>query len=147
MDGQDFPGPQLGDGGRVGDGEDFSSCEGDADAEVVHAVGSADADLAAGVDVVVAEPVVAGRSAAGPGLRPGPVVGLAGGGALHCPVRPVLVVVPAEGAGLVLQPGQGGSGRLRAGPLFPGLVESPGLALSLGRFGLPFFWVTRRLCR
>jgi hypothetical protein len=28
-----------------------------------------------------------------------------------------------------------------------GLVESPGLALSLGRFGLPFFWVTRRLCR
>jgi hypothetical protein len=49
VDGQDFPGPEFddGDGGRVGDSEDFPACAGDADAEVVHAAGVADADLAA----------------------------------------------------------------------------------------------------
>jgi len=42
---------------------------GDADAEVVHAAGPADADLAAGVDVVIAQPVVGGRG--GGGSAPG----------------------------------------------------------------------------
>ena len=67
---------------------------------MVHAAGPADADLAAFVDVVVAQPVIAGRGAGGPGLGPGPV-GLPGGAALHCAVGPVLVVVPAEGVELV----------------------------------------------
>ena len=58
--------------------------------------------LAACINVVVAQPVVDVRGAGGPGLGQGPV-GLAGGGALHCPVRAVLVVVLAEGAGLALQ--------------------------------------------
>jgi hypothetical protein len=77
MDGQDFPGPQFddGDAGSVGDSEDFLAAVGDADAEVVHAAGPADADLAAGVDVVVAQPVVAVRGAGGPGLGQGPVPG------------------------------------------------------------------------
>jgi hypothetical protein len=40
---------------------------GGADAEVVHAAGSAEAHLAEGVEHVVAEPVVAGLSVAGRG--------------------------------------------------------------------------------
>src|SRR5690348_15977966 len=53
--GQDFPGSQFddGDAGLVGDGEDFCAAVGGADAEVVHAAGVADADLAGGVDVVI----------------------------------------------------------------------------------------------
>src|ERR1700733_5547412 len=58
--------------------------------------------LAACINVVVAQPVVAVQGAGGPSLGQGPV-GLAGGGALHCPVRAVLVAVLAEGAGLALQ--------------------------------------------
>jgi hypothetical protein len=50
MDGQHFPGPEFddGDAGSVGDSEDFLAAVGDADAEVVHAAGPADADLVAG---------------------------------------------------------------------------------------------------
>jgi hypothetical protein len=75
---------------------------GDADAEVVHAAGPPDAGLAAGIDVVVAQPVVGGRGGGGSGFGPGPV-GLAGDRALYCPAGAVLVVVLAEGAGLALQ--------------------------------------------
>jgi hypothetical protein len=64
-------------------------------------VGSADADLAAGVDVVIAQPVVAVRGPGGSRLGQGPV-GLAGGGAVKCPVGAILVVVLVEGAGLAL---------------------------------------------
>jgi hypothetical protein len=45
--------------------------------------------------------------------------------------------VLAEGVELALQVRHGGGGRLAGQPAFLGLVESPGLALSLGRFGLP----------
>ena len=57
-----------GDAGSVGDSEDFLAAVGDADAEVVHAAGPADADLAAGVDVVMAQPVVRGRGGGGSGF-------------------------------------------------------------------------------
>jgi hypothetical protein len=67
VDGQDFPGPQFddGDGGRSGDGEDCLACVSGADADVVHASSVADGDLAAFVDVVVAQPVIV-SSCAGP---------------------------------------------------------------------------------
>jgi hypothetical protein len=59
VDGQDLAGPEFddGDAGGVGESQDFPALVGGADAEVVHAAGMADADLAAGVDVVVAQPV------------------------------------------------------------------------------------------
>ena len=116
-------------------GEDFLAAVSDADAQVVHAAGAADADLAAGVDVVVAQPVVAVRGGGGPGFGPGPV-GLARGGALHCPAGAVLVVVLAEGVELGLEAGQGGGGRLRGQPAFLGLVEPFDLALGLGVEGV-----------
>ena len=133
MDGQDFPGPQFddGDAGSVGDSEDFPAAVGDADAEVVHLAGPADADLAAGVDVVIAQPVVRGRGGGGPGFGQGPV-GLAGDRAVHCPAGAVLVVVLAEDVELALQVAQGGGGRLPGQPAFLGLVESFDLALGLG---------------
>ena len=90
-----------GDAGHVDDREDFLAAVGGADAQVVHA-GRPGGCLPCRLNVVVAQPVVAVRGAGGPGLGQGPV-GLAGGGALHCPVRAVLVVVLAEGDRLALQ--------------------------------------------
>jgi len=59
--GEDFAGVEVddGDGGGVGEGEDAFAGVGSADAEVVHAAGVADGDVAVVVDSVVAEPVVA----------------------------------------------------------------------------------------
>jgi hypothetical protein len=73
--GQDFSGSQFddGDAGHVGDREDFLAAVGGADAQMVHAAGPADAYLAACINVVVAQPVVAVRGAGGPGLGQGPV--------------------------------------------------------------------------
>jgi hypothetical protein len=51
----------------VGESQDLPAVVGGADAEVVHAAGMADADLAAGVDVVVAQPVVTAGGAVGLG--------------------------------------------------------------------------------
>jgi hypothetical protein len=81
-------------------------------------------------DMVVAQPADAAGRPGGRGFGQGPV-GLAGSGALHCPVRAVLVVVLAEGVELVLQAGQGGGGRLPVQPAFLGLVEPLDLALGL----------------
>ena len=80
MDGQDFSGPQFddGDAGGVGEGEDFPAVVSGANAQVVHAAGVADADLAALVDVVVTQPVVAAGAGGGRGLRQG-AVGVARG--------------------------------------------------------------------
>ena len=124
MGGQDLAGLKFGDrdGGLVGDGEDFLAAVGGADAEVVHAAGVADADLAAGVDMVITQPVVAVRGGCGASFGQGPV-GLAGSGTLQCPVRAVLVVVLAEGIQLALQVWQGGGGRLLGQPAFLGLEE------------------------
>ena len=44
-----------GDAGHVGDREDFPAPVGGADAQVVHAAGPADADLAVRIDVVRAQ--------------------------------------------------------------------------------------------
>ena len=133
MDGQDFPGAELDDGDAVGVGqsEDLLAAVSDADAEVVHPAGAADADLAALVDMVVTQPVVTARAAGGRSFGQGPV-GLARGGALHCPAGAALVVVLAEDVELVLQAGQGAGGRLPGQPAFLGLVEPLDLALGLG---------------
>ncbi len=60
---EDLAGVEVddGDGGFVDEGEDAFAAVVRADAEVVHAAGAAEADVAVGVDVVVAEPVVAWR--------------------------------------------------------------------------------------
>jgi hypothetical protein len=80
VDGQDVAGPQFddGDAGGVGEGEDFPAAVSGADAEVVHPAGVADADLAAVVDVVVAQPVVAAGGGGGSsfGQSPGGVAGV-----------------------------------------------------------------------
>jgi hypothetical protein len=78
--------------------------------EVVHAAGSAEADLAEAVDVVVAGP---GRRLAGSaGWRgfDGGAIGLRRGGAMQRTVRPDLVVDAGEGVELGLQVGDGGGG-------------------------------------
>jgi hypothetical protein len=131
--GQDFAGSQFddGDAGLVGDREDFLAAVGGADTQVVHAAGPADADLAAGVDVVITQPVVAPGGGCRASLGQGPV-GLARGSALQGPVGAVFVVVLAEGVELALQAVKGGGGRLPGQPAFLGLVESLDLALGLG---------------
>ena len=139
MDGQDLPGPEFDDGD--GDGSVTAMISLPAWAMPMPRwcmrPGPADADFAAFADVVVAQPVVAGRGAGGPGLRPG-AVGLARGLPLHCAVRAVLVVVPAEDVELRLEKaGQGGGGRLCGEPAFLGLVEPFDLALGLGVERMP----------
>lgn len=59
---EDFAGVELDDGGGgvVGDREDACAGVVSADAEVVHASGSADADVTVGVDAVVAQSVSVG---------------------------------------------------------------------------------------
>lgn len=64
---EDFAGVEVGhgDGGFVGDGEDAFAGVTAADAEVVHAGGSADADVPVAVDAVVAELVLVGQACVG----------------------------------------------------------------------------------
>lgn len=79
-----------------------------ADAEVVHASGAAEADLAAVVDVVVAQSVM-GRGAGAAG-RAGFREGLVGGGwgaAVEGAVWALVVVDLAEAVQLFLQGGDG----------------------------------------
>ncbi|MDR6867349.1 hypothetical protein J2Y69_001950 [Microbacterium resistens] len=93
--------------------------------------GSAEADLPVVVDVVVAEPVVAGVAVVcWDGFRCRGV-GLGGCSAIESAVRAALVVVLAEGVELLLQLGV----RVGAGsggePAFQGLVEAFDLSLGL----------------
>ena len=118
---------------------------GGADAEVVHAAGPAETDLAEPVDVVIADPVV--RIAALSRWRglDGSGVGLGWGGAAERTMRPDVVVDVGEGVQLGLQFGDGGGGWLRGQPALLGLVEAFDLALGLGMAGMAFFCVTPRL--
>ena len=108
-----------------------------ADAEVVHAAGSADADLAAVADVVVADPVVAGCSWAGRERFRGGLIGVGRGCPVVGAVGAVLVVVVPEPVESGLQIGQGAGGRLLSEPAFQGLVEAFDLALGLRVPGVP----------
>ena len=78
---EDFAGGAVGDGdgGRADEDEDWLSAVGVADAEVVHAAGSAEADLASGVDVVQADPVVVVVVGGGGGRFWGGLVGVGRG--------------------------------------------------------------------
>ena len=71
MGGQDFPGPEFDDGGAggVGDSEDFLPRWAMPTPRWCMRPARVDADLAAGVDVVIAQPVVGGRG--GGGSAPG----------------------------------------------------------------------------
>jgi len=132
---EDLAGVQMddGDGGVVGEEHDAFAAVGGADAEVMHAAGSAEADLPVGADVVVAEPVVAGvgDAARGGGFR-GRGVGVRGCSVVEGAVRAAVVVVLAERVELGLEL----SGRPRSGsggePAFQGLVEAFDLPLGLG---------------
>jgi len=75
---EDLSGVEVdhGGGGFVGDGEDAFAGVAASDAEVVHAAGSADADVSVGVDPVVAEPVAVGQASFGRECFRGGLVGL-----------------------------------------------------------------------
>ena len=91
---------------------------GGADAEMMHAAGAAEADLAEAVDVVVADPVVRLAGLAGWGGLDGGSVGLGRGGAMQRRMGPDLVVDAGEGVQLGLQLGDGGGRGLGGEPAF-----------------------------
>ena len=135
---EDFAGELVDDcdGGLVGDGdgdgEDAAVCVAGADAEVVHAAGAAEADLAVVVGLVVAQPVVAGVADGAGWSRFGcGGVGDRGGEPLQCPVGSKLVVDALEAVELGLQLDDGGGGGLGGEPALQGLVEAFDLALGL----------------
>ena len=130
---EDFAGELVDDcdGGLVGDGEDAAVCVAGA-AEVVHAAGAAEADLAVVVGLVVAQPVVAGVADGAGWSRFGcGGVGDRGGEPLQCPVGSKLVVDALEAVELGLQLDDGGGGGLGSEPALQGLVEAFDLALGL----------------
>jgi hypothetical protein len=120
----------------VGDEEvDEFAAVGSADADVVEAAEVAEGDLAGLVDVVVAHPEVGG------GARIGRVSVKAGGEdherglPRQGPVRPVVVVVGAEGVELELELGERPRGRLAGQEALEGLVKAFDLAAGLGVVG------------
>jgi hypothetical protein len=96
-----------------------------ADADVVEAAVVAQCDFAAGVDRVMADPVVGGVEGdpGGDGLG-SRRVGVGGGVAAQGPMRSLGVVVVAEGVELGLQASDGGGPSLGGEPAFDGLVET-----------------------
>nr|WP_282826564.1 hypothetical protein [Gulosibacter sediminis] len=123
-----------GDGGVVGDREDAFAVVRGADAEVVHAAGAAEADLAV-ADAVVAQSVVRGVGViAGDRFR-GRGEGLGRGVPGEGSVGSAFVVMLAKRGQLGLEfVGGAGAGPGRE-PLFQGLVEAIDFALGL--------WVVR----
>lgn len=107
-----------------------------ADAEVVHASGSAEAHLAEFVEAVVAESVVAGRFGSGGfGFREG-AVGLSWCGPVAGSVGALFVVEVAELVELTLERGESCGGWLLVQPGLQGLVEPFDLPLGLGVAGV-----------
>src|SRR5215207_3056651 len=119
----------------VDEQSDVGAAGGSAEADVVQSAVVAQGDGAAGVDGVVADPVVGGDLDAG-GDRFGPVrVGLGGGAPTDRPVRPGGVVVGGEPVQLALQRPDRGRRGLGREPLLLGLVEPLHLAAGLGMVG------------
>jgi hypothetical protein len=96
---EDFAGVLVDHGDGVGVDEDGDGLAfvGGADAEVVHAAGSAEADFAEAVDVAGADPVVRLGASVGWGGFDGGVIGVGWGGAVERTVWPGLVVDVGEG--------------------------------------------------
>lgn len=96
---EDFAGVLVDDGDGVGVDEDGDrrTCVGCADAEVVHAAGAAEADLAEAVDVIGADPVVRIIGSVGWSGFDGGGVGVGWGVAVECTMVPDLVVDVGEG--------------------------------------------------
>jgi hypothetical protein len=115
---EDFAGVLVDDGDGLGVGEDGDrrTCVGCADAEVVHAAGAAEADLAEAVDVVVADPIVRIAALSGWGGFDGGAIGLGWGGAMERTMGPDLVVDAGKRVELGLQLGDGGGGWLSGEP-------------------------------
>jgi hypothetical protein len=88
---EDFAGVLVDDGDGVGVDEDGHrrTCVGGADAEMVHAAGAAETDLAEAVDVVVADPVVRIAGLSSWGGFDGGGMGVGWGGALQGTMWPV----------------------------------------------------------
>ena len=103
---------------------------------MVHAAGSAEADLAEAVDVVVADSVVRIAAVCGWNGLDGGGVGVGWGGAVQGSVGSDLVVDASEGVELGLQLGHGGGGWLSGEPAFQGLLEAFDFALGLGMAGM-----------
>jgi hypothetical protein len=99
-----------------------------ADADVVQPAVGAQGELAAGVDLVGADPVVGvGGAVAGGGFGTGGVNGGGDGAVGQGAVGPLVVVGDGEGAGEFLQLGEGsGLGGLGGQPVLEGLLEPPG---------------------
>src|SRR6185312_11335415 len=130
--GDDFAGVEVddGDGGFVDESDDAFASMFDADAEVVHSAGPAEAPFAVVGDVVVAEPEMALAGGSGESFR-GRSVGGAGCLAVVAAVRAVLVVVVSELVKLVLKFGNRCRGWSGGEPSFQGLMEPFDLALGL----------------
>ena len=111
---EDFAGVLVDHGDVVCVDEDCycGTCVGGADAEMVHAAGSAEADLAEAVDVVVADSVVRIGAVCGwDGLDRGGI-GVGRGGTAQGTMGPDLVIDASKGVELALQLGDGGGGWL-----------------------------------
>jgi hypothetical protein len=135
---EDFAGVLVDHGDDVGvdeDGDGLAFVAG-ADAEVVHAAGAAQADLAEAVDMVGADPVVRLAALAGRGGFDGGDIGLGRGGAVERTVGPDLVVDASEGVQLGLQLGEGDGGWLGGEPALQSLLEAFDLALGLRMAGM-----------
>ena len=135
MDGEDFAGVELSDRDPavVGEREDPFAGMCDAGVEVVHPAGAAQGHLAADVEPVVAQAVVAGGVAVARRERfRGCAVSIARGPAPERPVRAALVVVLAELVELALQLAERSRGRPRSQPALQRLVKALDLALGLG---------------
>ena len=135
---EDFAGVVVEHGDGVGVDEDCHrlACMDGADAEVVHAAGAAEADLAEAVDVVVADAVVRIVALSSWGGLDGGGIGLGWGGAMERTMRPDLVVDAGEAVQLGLQFGDRWRRLVERRASASGLVEALDLALGLGMVGM-----------
>ena len=146
--GQDLAGVAVDDGDGVGvdDHQDGLAGVADADAEVVHVSGAAQADLAVGVDMVEPDPEVAfDRGAGGDGFG-SRGVGLRGGGPAEGPVWSAGVVGLGELVELGLETDKAGGGGLSGEPPFQSLVEAFDLALGLRVVGVAVLLLDAERC-
>jgi hypothetical protein len=131
---EDFAGVAVehGDGVGVDEDGDGLTFVGGADAEVVHAAGAPEADLAEVVDVVIADAVVRSVVLGRWGGLDGGGIGVGWGGAVEGRMGSGLVVDAGEGVQLGLQFGDGGGGWLRGEPAFQGFGGSVRSCLGFG---------------
>jgi hypothetical protein len=114
---------------------DAGSAVGGAESDVVESAVVAQGDGAAGVDGVVADPVVGGDFDPGGDRFGSGGIGLGRGAPVQCAVGSDGVVVAGEPVELALQSAQGGRRRLGGQPFLLGLVEPFDFAAGLRMVG------------